>query len=186
MHNMRVTSAVDRAGTRIRPRCPCTAVRNMKNYIKQTFIIFFSCVLLACAAAQDEYESAGDPVRTRGNDCILQSSIRDYQTLDDRNLIVSAGSRGDYHLELSRRAIGLRSNWSIGFVSPTGRICAGSGEILVDDGFGRKEAIRLSSVRQLNEDELDALLVQFGKKDPGHERAVEPQEVEGAAVEELD
>ena len=154
------------------------------NY--QLFILFFSSFLLACASPVEQYESAGDPVRVRGNDCILQSSIRDYRVLDDRNLIVSAGSRGTYHVELSRRAYGLRSNWSIGFVAATGRICSGSGEILVGDGFGRKETVRISSVRKLGPEELDALLVQYGKKDPENEQAAEPQDIDGAAVEELD
>jgi hypothetical protein len=158
----------------------------LKHYKYQIFIVFFSTILSACATSGDAYESAGDPVTVRGNDCILQSSIRDYRTLDDRNLIVSAGARGKYLVELSRKAFGLQSGWSIAFASPAGRICSGSGEILVDDGFGRKEAIRLSSIRKISQDELDALLVQYGKKDPETERAVEPREVEGAAVEELD
>jgi hypothetical protein len=119
----------------------------------------------------------------------LQSSIRDYRVLDDRNLIISAGGRGKYHAELSRRAFGLRSNWSIGFVSPTGSVCSGSGEIVVDDGFGRKETIRLSSIRRLTPEEVDMLLVQYGMKDPEDEHTAapeEPLELEGAAVEELD
>jgi hypothetical protein len=158
----------------------------MKKHIFQLFIVIFSSSLLACASPVDQYESAGDPVQVRGNDCILQSSIRDYQVLDDKNLIVTAGSRGTYHVELSRRAYGLRSNWSIGFVSPTGRICSGSGEILVDDGFGRKETVRLSSVKKLAPEEIDALLVQYGKKEPEQEQTAQPQEIDGAAVEELD
>lgn len=149
-------------------------------------MLLSSCALGACAASTDSYESAGDPVKVRGNDCIFQSSIRDYQVLDDKNLIVSAGSRGKYHVELSRRAFGLRSNWSIGFVTTGNTICSGSGELIVDDGFGRKETIRLSSVRKLTPDELEMLLVQFGKKVPEVEQTTEPEQVNGAEVEELD
>ena len=158
----------------------------LNYHIKQWVLLFFSFTLLACGSSPDSYESAGDPEVVRGDDCISQRSIRDYQVLDDRNLIVSAGANRKYHAVLSRRAIGLRSNWSIGFVSQTGRICSGWGEVLVDDGFNRKETIRLSSVRELSPEELDALLVQFGKKEPEVEQTVEPEEVEGAAVEELD
>lgn len=155
-------------------------------FIKQCAIAVSLCSLVACASSTDSQESAGDPEMVRGEDCISQRSIRDYQVLDDKNLIVSAGANRRYHVELSRRAIGLHSNWSIGFVSQTGRICADWGEVLVDDGFRRKETIRLSSIREIGPDELDALLVQFGKKEPENEQTTEPEDVEGAEVEELD
>ena len=158
----------------------------VKRVIKPIVIVFFSGVLSACAATGDSDESAGDPAPIRSHDCIFQSSIRDYQVLDDKNLIVSSGARKKYHVELSRKALGLRGNWSIGFISPTGRICPGSAEVIVDDGFGRKETIRLISVKELTADELDALLVQFGKKAPEHEQTTEPESVDGAEVEELD
>ena len=156
-----------------------------KIYKKQLFIVFFSGLLFGCASPGDTYESAGDPVATRGKDCILQSTIRDYQVLDDRNLIVTASAKRKYHVELSRRAQGLRSNWSIGFKSPSGRVCSGFSEILVDDGFGRKEAIALRSVREVNPDELNALLIQFGKKVPEEQQVPAEEEVSGAEVEEL-
>ncbi len=158
---------------------------SLETYKKHCVIVLFSCVLAACATSEETYESAGDPVRVRGNDCIFESTIRDYQVLDDRNLIVTAAGRRSYHVELSRRAYGLRSSWAIGFVSPTGSICSTS-SIQVDDGFGRQEKIRLSSVRALSPEELDAMLVQYGKKATEVEQATEPEEMEGAEVEELD
>ena len=157
----------------------------LKRYLKHIVIASFSSVLIGCATSGDEYESAGDPVQTRSNDCIFQSSIRDYQVLDDRNLIVSGGAKRKYHVELTRRAYGLRSNWSIGFYSPTGRICSGFSEVIVDDGFGRRESIKLQSVKELSPDEYEALLVRFGKKDPEEQEAPPEEQVEGAEVEEL-
>lgn len=156
-----------------------------KYYIKQYIIILFSLVLLGCASSGDRYQSAGDPVESRSNDCILQSSIRDYQVLDDSNLIVTASGKRKYHVELTRRAFGLRSNWSIGFYSATGRVCSGFSEVIVDDGFGRKETIKLRSVREISPDELDALLVRFGKKEQEEQQAPAEETVEGAEVEEL-
>lgn len=155
------------------------------SYIKQITIATFSFVLLGCASPGDGYESAGDPVKSRSNDCIFQSSIRDYQVLDDSNLIVTGGAKRKYHVELTRRAYGLRSNWSIGFYSPTGRICSGFSEVIVDDGFGRKESIKLRSVREITPDELEVLLVRFGKKAPQEQQAPAEEEVTGAEVEEL-
>ena len=156
-----------------------------KSPIKQLFTLVLSGILLGCASPGDGYESAGDPAESRSHDCIFQSSIRDYQVLDDRNLVVSAGAKRKYHVELTRRAYGLRSNWSIGFYSPTGRICAGFSEVIVDDGFGRKEKIKLRSVREISPDELEALLVRFGKKDPEEQQAPAEEKVDGAEVEEL-
>ena len=157
-----------------------------QTILKQSVILFILCSLGACASSGDSYESAADPVSSRTHDCISQSTIRDYQVLDDSNLIVTAGAKRKYHVELSRRAFGLRSNWQIGFKSPTGRACAGTGEVIVDDGFGRRESIRLSSVREINPDELDELLVRYGRKAPEFEQAAAQEDVEGAEVEELD
>jgi len=159
---------------------------SIKLTIKQLVIIVISSSLVACASSGDRYESAGDPVTTRGHDCISQSTIRDYQVLDDRNLIVTAGAKRKYHVQLSRSAFGLRSNWKIGFRSPTGRICPGTGDVVVDDSFGSKETIQISSITEFEQDELSALLVQFGKKVPEVERAPAQEEVKGAEVEELD
>ena len=84
-----------------------------KCYFKQALIIVFSSFLLGCASAGDGYESAGDPVESRSNDCFLQSSIRNYQVLDDSNLIVTGSGRRTYHIELASRTYGLRSSWSM-------------------------------------------------------------------------
>ena len=81
--------------------------------------------------------------------------------------------------------MGLSSSWSIGFRSVTGQICAGFGEIVVDDSVA-PDRIRIASIRQLTTEELDALLVRFGEKEPEIEQAPTPREIEGAEVEELD
>lgn len=156
-----------------------------KLAIKHVLTIIISSSLVACASSEDRYDSAGDPVTTRGHDCISQSTIRDYQVLDDRNLIVTAGGKRKYHAQLARQAFGLRSNWKIGFRSPTGRICSGSGDIVVKDSFGDTETIRISSINEVTPDELNVLLVQFGKKVPEVEQAPAKEEVTGAEVEEL-
>jgi hypothetical protein len=67
----------------------------------------------------------------------------------------------------------------------TGRICARSGELVVDDRMG-PESIRIAAIRQLTPDEHRELLVRFGKIEPEFEQAPAPVEVESAEVEELD
>lgn len=149
----------------------------IKNYNKQILIILFSSGLLACAGTATEGERA-DSTRS---DCIYQPSIRGYSVLDESNLIVSASARRQYHVALQRRAFGLRSNWSIGFKSPTGRVCAGFSEVVFD-----RDSIRIASIRELSAEEEEDLLIRYGKKEPEYEQAPAPQDVEGADVEELD
>ena len=119
-------------------------------------------------------------------DCISQVSIRDYYVLDDANLIVTGSVRKRYHVALAHRAFGLQSTWRIGFRSPTGQVCAGFSELVVADGMGSGERIRVRSIRELTPEEHEDLLVRFGKKEPEVPQALEPAEVSGAEVEELD
>ena len=154
-------------------------------FYKQLFIFIFSSALVACSSGSEP--SLGDePQAVAGrSDCISTRTIRDYRVLDDANLVVTAQANRKYHVTLSRRAIGLRSSWKIGFRSASGRVCGGFDDILVDDGFG-PERIRIASIAQLTPEEYEALLVRFGKKEPTIEPAPATEEVESAEVEELD
>jgi len=153
--------------------------------LKRIVIAIISCSLAACAATDAAPEEAAYEAESKGRDCISQSSIRDYQVLDDSNLIVTASVKRKYHIVLRRRAFGLRSTWKIGFRSPTGMICPGSSELIVDDGFS-PERIHIAAIRQLSPDDLDELLIRFGKKEADIEQAPATEEIEGAEVEELD
>ena len=158
----------------------------MNNYVlKQLIIVSFSSILLACAASNESVESMAYESQPVGRDCISQSSIRDYQVLDDSNLIVSAGGKRKYHVELRHRAFGLRSTWKLGFRSPMSRICANNSELVYNDGI-RVEQISIASVRLLDEGMLDELLIRFGKKEPEFEQTLAAEDIEGAEVEGLD
>ena len=153
--------------------------------IKQYFIVFTSCLVLGCAGSPQAPDEGENAAESRARDCISQSSIRDYQVLDEGNLIVTSGVKRKFHVVLSRRAFGLRSTWSIGFRAPTGMICTMSGEVVVNDGFGL-ESYRIRSIRELSPEDLDDLLIRFGKKKPEIEQTPATEEVDGAEVEELD
>ncbi len=105
--------------------------------------------------------------------------------MDDKNLIVDGIGRRKYHMQLKRRAFGLRSSWAIGFKSRTSQICAGFNEV-VFDGHLDNESIRISSIRRISDEEHEDLLIQFGKKEPEIKQTPVPRDVEGAEVEELD
>ena len=153
--------------------------------MKQIFIILLSSSLLACASSEsdDDGRESGDAGR-RG-DCIFESSIRGYTVLDESNLVVSASNRRNYHVVLTRRALGLDSSWGIAFDSPTGRVCGGFSEVVFRGHLGR-ESIRIDRVRSLSEEEHEDLLIRYGKKEPEIERQPAPVDVDGAEVEELD
>ena len=156
-----------------------------KDHIKQVIIVFFSSILLACAATEKGSLEGHFQAESRGTDCISQASVRDYTVLDDANLIVTEGANRRYHVVLTRRAYGLRSSWQIGFRSSTGRVCGGFDDLIVKEGFG-PESIRIASIRRLTPEDEDELLVRFGKKEPDTVQTPTPEDVESAEVEELD
>jgi len=156
-----------------------------KSIIKQIIIVVSLSTLIGCAGTGEPLESAAAESGSRSRDCISQSSIRDYQVLDDSNLIVTAAVRRKYHVILRHRAFGLRSSWQIAFRSPTGMICPGSGEVVFNDGMG-PERNQIRSIRELTPDDLDELLIRFGKKEPDFEQTPATEDVDGAEVEELD
>ena len=156
-----------------------------KILLKHWLAVGISCGLAACASAPGEPGNDEYAGPARGSDCIFEGTIRDYRVLDESNLVVTASAKRKYHIELFRRAYGLRSSWHIGFSSPTSRICPGFSEVIVDEGFGH-EAIRISRIRALNSDEYEELLIRYGKKQPEIDEAPATEEVESAEVEELD
>ena len=148
-------------------------------------IAFSLSSLISCAGTADPVGDDLYAEESRGTDCISQASVRDYRVLDDSNLIVSEAARRKYHVVLSRRAMGLKSTWQIGFRSNAGRICPGFSDLVVDDGF-RGDRIRIASVRRLTPEDEEDLLIRFGKIESDVEHTPPPAEVAGAEVEELD
>jgi hypothetical protein len=73
----------------------------------------------------------------------------------------------------------------IAIESSTGRACARFSEVTFKGTLG-VESITIESIRELNPDEHDDLLIRFGKKEPEIKQAPAPREIDGAEVEELD
>ena len=157
----------------------------MISVYKQLVIIFISGTILGCASSGGTNDSDSMADVNRGSDCISEGTVRDYKVLNDSNIVVTAVARQKYHVELVQRAPALRSAWSIGFASPTSRICAGFSELLVDDNFG-PDRVRIRSIRRLTEEEYDGLLYRFDKAAAGKQEPPAPEPVKGADVQELD
>ena len=154
-------------------------------YLKHLVTILSLSILISCAGTQESSDGAGDSEPVARDDCIHEPSIRGYRVLDEQNLIVDASGHRSYHVVLWRRAHGLRSTWGIAFDSTSSRICSGFSKVMFRGHFNG-ESIQISSIRELTPEDEEALLIQFGKKEPEIEHTTEPAEVEGADVEELD
>ena len=108
--------------------------------------------------------------------------------MDEQNLLVEATGRRTYHVVLRRKAYGLRSSMGIAFKSTSSRICEDFSEVVFNEGMFDKsfDSIRIRSIRLLEPEEEEHLLIQFGKKEPEIEQTPTPVDVKGAEVEELD
>ena len=157
----------------------------MKNTLIHIVTVLCLSGLIGCAATGESDDGLAKADNRRGGDCIHEPSIRGYEVLDERNLIVEAGRRS-YHVTLVLRAYGLDSAWGIAFDTPNSRVCQGFGEIRYRSSFDERESVRIRSIRELTPEEEEHLLIRFGKKEPEIELTPVPQEVEGADVEELD
>ena len=155
--------------------------------MKQLTVLLFSSVLAACAgsspAPDADAQAEADVRPSRG--CISEKRIRGYRVLDETNLIVSGTIRRHYHVVLQRRAWGLRSSTPIKLDSPTRSVCAGFGELVYIGSNNEPARIRIRGITELNNDQYEDLLIEWGLLEPEIETRPEPKEVEGAEIEEL-
>jgi len=151
--------------------------------MKQLFIIVISCAIAACAGSTEQLDTVSDEESSGRNDCIHEPSIRGYTVLDEQNLIIEASGNRAYHVVLDRRARDLDRSHGIWFKTTTSRICARFDSIEYDGSLGIN---RIASIRELEKEEEEHLLIRFGKREPEIKQTPAPQEVEGAEVEELD
>lgn len=101
--------------------------------------------------------------------------IRDFEALDDQNLIIhGAGSRA-YHVVLPTPVINLDREFSIGVldaalgaVAPDGRICPYGGDAIIVEG-PITERVPIRSIESLTVEQLEALRVRFGEDESGED-----------------
>ena len=157
----------------------------MKSVRKQLLISLTSCSLLISCASTGEQNQLGDDVDYSGSDCISIRTIRDYTELDKSNLLIDGGGRRTYLVTLLHPSIELRSSFGIGFSSRDQWLCPYGGDEIVLQGAGNTH-VRIRSISRLSPQQVDDILVRYGKKEPGLEHDPVPaEEVEGAEVEEL-
>jgi hypothetical protein len=135
----------------------------MKTKLLDTGTAILAASLL-CACTSVEQTNSRLATETY-DDCFFAVSLSDWRALDDENLILFAGRRNPYHAVLSRPAFGLSRGLEIGVYDRDGRVCPYGGDAIVIAGV-MPDTIRISSMRRIDLEEMDRLLVTFGITDP--------------------
>lgn len=131
------------------------------------------------AAAGQDADPDVESLTPGSSDCIRSSYLRDFEILDDRNLLVLAGRRrAGYRIQLAPGCFGLRHSLGVYFQSRSGRICGYPGEYLIvgDDvglvGPSRDRTPRVEDrcairgVQRLEPEAMHEVRVRFGKVPP--------------------
>jgi hypothetical protein len=128
--------------------------------------------LAGCATVSpDGTSTVRDGGGSEPSDCILGGNVRDFTALDDRNLILYGPGNRPYHVVLTRPAIGLEREFSIGVYDADagfggiGRICPYGGDAIIVEG-PFTERITIRSIEQMDDTGVEALMVRFGKAEP--------------------
>lgn len=120
-----------------------------------------------------------------GSDCISIRTIRDYTPLDRSNLLIEGAGKRTYLVSLIHTSFELRSSYGIGFSSRDEWLCPyGGDEIVIESHSG--ERLRIRSISRLSDEQVEDVLIRYGKIEPSEEQNPVPaEEVQGAEVEEL-
>ena len=155
-----------------------------KDFKKQVVAVFISGVLLSAAAAAEEPGELPSDVDLEGSDCIWIRTIRDYTPLSRESLLIHASAKRSYFVRLWTPDFGLKSSFQLATRSRDDRLCPYGGDSIVFDSFSGSEA-RIRSISRVTPDQVEELLIRYGKKDPGDTQDPAPPDVKGAEVEEL-
>lgn len=142
------------------------------------------CTSLSIFAAAEEQDRLPDDLDLFGSDCIWIRTIRDYTPLSRDSLLIHASGKRSYFVSLMTPSFGAQSSFQIGTVSRDDSLCPYGGDSLVFDMHSRDES-RIRSISRVTPEQVDMLLIRYGKKEPVDQPDPAPPEVKGAEVEEL-
>jgi hypothetical protein len=158
----------------------------IKNLIKHLVIALSLCVSVSNAGAGAEEKEYVRDLDLNGSDCIWIRTIRDYRSLDSRNLLIYGAGKSAYFVRLAHPSMELKTSMQVGFSSRDDRLCPFGGDGLVFSGGFNNEAVTIRAISRISSDQAEDLLLRFGKKEPERQHVPAPREVEGAEIEELD
>lgn len=137
----------------------------------------------ACATDGGDPELGRD-IEYRGSDCISIRTIRDYTPLDNRTLLIEAAAKRHYLVELVISSFELRSSYRLGFESRDEWLCPYGGDVIVFDSL-MDQQVGIRSISRVTPEQVEELLIRYGKKEPAEQQDQAPEEIKGAEVEEL-
>ena len=157
----------------------------MRNFlIKQILVIVFSCIVLCISAPAEERDKLPRDLDLTGSDCIWIRTIRDYTPLSRDSLLINASGKRSYFVRLLTPNFGLKSSFQLGTRSRDDQLCPYGGDSIIFDSMPGGEA-RIQSITRVTPDQVEDLLIRYGKTDPGDTKDPAPPDVKGAEVEEL-
>lgn len=110
-------------------------------------------------------------------DCIINRGVRDYDLLDNRNLIIYGAGGNAYHVVMATPATtDLRGELGIGILDDDGRICPYGRDAIIIDG-PITERIPIRSIERLDDADVEALQIEYGLIEPAGD-AVTVTEIE--------
>lgn len=122
-------------------------------------LLIYIAAALAAGCAGAPATTAGDRAAApEETDCLRTSLIRDWDVLDERNLIVYESNR-PYRVELTQTCFGLDFAQMIGFYdrSADGRICGYGRDRLVVDRTAIPQDCSVAAVDELTEEQAEDL-----------------------------
>ena len=155
-----------------------------KDLIKHLLAVVISCGVLPVSATAEEQDRLPDDLDLNGSDCIWIRTIRDYTPLSRDSLLIHASGKRSYYVRLLTPSFGLKSSFQLGTRSRDGQLCPFGGDSLIFDDLPGGEA-RIQAISRLTPDQVEQILIRYGKKDPGDTEDPAPPKVKGAEVEEL-
>ncbi len=155
-----------------------------KDLIKQTIAIVISCGILNVSAIAEEQDRLPDDLDLNGSDCISIRLIRDYTPLSRESLLIHASGKRSYYVRLLTPGFGLKSSFQLGTRSRDDMLCPYGGDSIIFDNLPGGE-VRIRAISRVTPDQLEQLLIRYGKLEPGDTEDPTPPEVKGAEVEEL-
>jgi hypothetical protein len=144
-----------------------------------TIITLAGCATGSADDGSTARNSAGSPP----SDCILGGNVRDYTPLDNRNLILYGTGNRPYHVVLATPAIDLEREFTIGVYDGDagfggiGQICPYGGDAIIIEG-PITERIPIRSIERIDDVDVEALKVQFGKVEAADEDSLTVTEIQ--------
>lgn len=155
-----------------------------KLILKQALIALLSGTLLSIFARAEEPDQLLRDLDSHGSDCIWIGTIRDYTPLSDDSLLIHTSGKRSYFVSLFAPGFGLKTSFQLGTRSRDDMLCPFGGDsIIFDRGPGGEASIR--SISKVTPEQVEMLLIRYGKKEPVDQPDPAPPEVKGAEVEEL-